>query len=254
MTIMQRREKRAIKLLIVVGVAAVLLVFWPLQQPPPGMPIRARMLREVIEYQYLKLGLLPPSDMKDFYSSVLGMRFRSLAGRIERGSIIAKDITVRSETTDKSICLVIGAKFVNDPEPFLYKWSWERDPYGQTRHLLNTITAGTKRWKAHLLNYDTVNNAFPENSPVSMPSLSFSLPHTRAQMRKYDRWLIKMIGRRRFHDGWGQNVLLEFDDSKAGNPVISARSSGPDKKWQTKDDIVLRREANTGHVIFKQGY
>ena len=63
-----------------------------------------------------------------------------------------------------------------------------------------------------------------------------------------------MAGDFRLRDGWRRRVLLELDDSKVSNPVISARSAGPDGKWQTNDDILLRRDVDTGRIVFEQGF
>lgn len=257
---MRESRKRIVKWVAIIAaivvVACILLDGRP-QHPP--IATRARAFCSVIEYQYHRLGLLPPSDMRGFYSSILGTRFRSLSGRIRIIGGAAQDIRVRSDVSDDLIKLTVSAVLVENENgaqqtPFSYEHDWHRDPYKQTRCLLSIITAGTKQWETHLPNGPTVDNAFPESKPVSLPDIGLDRPRTEAEMQKYSRWLARMAGSSRLHDGWNQRVLLELDESKTIVPILNARSAGPDGRWQTDDDIVLRRDVDTGRVVFRKGF
>lgn len=253
---MRKSEKRLIGWLIaIVAIAAVAGIFLaggrPRLQP---LTSRVRAVCSVIEYQYRELGLLPPSDIKNFYSSILGARFRSLPDRTKR---IARNISMQSNTDRNSIKLTVSARLIPSDDgarrrTFLFERDWHRNPFIQTRRLLNTVTAGTRYWEAHLPNGPAIDQVFPESKSVSLPDVGFDRPHTKKQMRKYNLWLARMAGDSRLRDGWGRRVLLELDDSKTAGPILYSRSAGPDGKWQTDDDIALQRDVDTGRIISKK--
>lgn len=259
--VMREFDRRLVKwfvIVVAIAVAAIILLDGTPQHVPLGS--RASTLCSVLEYQYHKLGLLPPSDMNDFYSSILGTRFRSLSDRLKVIGGTAQDIGVQSDTSDDAIRLTVIAEIVvpngngAQRKPFFYKRDWHKNPYEQTRCLLSIITAGTKQWRTHLPNGPAIDHAFPESEPVSLPDIGFDRPRTEAEMQKYSRWLARMAGSSRLRDGWNRRVLLELDDSKTIAPILNARSAGPDGRWQTDDDIVLRRDVDTGRVVFRKGF
>lgn len=118
----------------------------------------------------------------------------------------------------------------------------------RTRTLLISLTAGSGFWKSQ------VRDCILGGKPNTVPSIAFDRPATDTQIHEYWRWLTKMVGStNRFRDGWGHQVKLVID-MKFSPPILIASSAGPDGKWNTNDDMILRRNTKTGKIIEQIGF
>ena len=93
-----------------------------------------------------------------------------------------------------------------------------------------------------------------ENAIPIAPRLSFTRPATPAELVQYHKWLADILGSEdSLVDGWGRHIKLTLDD-KSNPPILIASSAGPDGKWGTKDDMILKLDVKTGQIIEQAGF
>ena len=84
-------------------------------------------------------------------------------------------------------------------------------------------------------NYHGKQLKVPELIPLDEPMISHDLPSTKSELSIYIKWLCTIEGVNSLTDEWGNEIHFYFE----GNYLI-ARSAGPDKKFGTSDDIIIK--------------
>lgn len=251
--------------LIVMSVAAV-FVYSSLE--PSRHDGQIESLCERVKYEYYNYGLDVPSNMRDYYSSVMGSPHRYLQGKVIK----------HSHPLNPAVMENIRYKWDSDParEP---KWIVKYDEFSRLLHiwpihrreqlkiysgsrypspektvvLLTSVSMGTELWKQGVRRNGSY--FWPKTTMIDpVPAISFDRPATKKDLDEYWQWLKKMTGSLdRFNDDWGHRIRLAIKDG-SNLTILAASSAGPDGKWGTSDDLILKRDIRSGRIISKVGF
>jgi hypothetical protein len=256
---------RMLAIVIVLLVALSLTLLWP-TAPPPSAAVRSTTCRIAfaIRDDYERLGLQPPNSERIYFSSVTGSVFRCLRGGAKhkfsapyntiwlknfRFNVFAhpNEFAVEAKSQTVSIKWLVFKK----PQSQSYTEVINRLPADQvTRLLLVSVSAGTTEWKQQIYKFGPL---VVGAKPDPIPAIYFDRPINETQLGEYKQWLVKMAGSwDRFRDDWDHEIKLAIE--KASTPLLVASSAGLDGKWNTKDDMVIKRDAKTGQIVEKIGF
>jgi hypothetical protein len=239
----------------------ILLYTWP----KTGLALLAlNRIAYAIQDDYDSLGLAPPKSEDIYLSSVMGSAFRCLRqGTRLRvgggGKLWFRNVAISTSENHNEFVITL------DGETITRKWLvltkpikiqrefhiLKRPPAEATKILLNQINAGTQstKWMLHSCGY-----LVPDEQTDQIPVVSFILPSNTKELVEYQQWLIRMTGSLdRFCDGWNHEIKLTIE-KRATTPLLVASSAGSDGKWNTKDDMVIKRDTKTGQIVEEIGF
>lgn len=208
-----------------------------------------------IRYQYEVNGLWPPST-EEFFSSIVG----DAAGRLRSKSPSPGPYhSLRLQTTQRGNRIVVSIDLAcssgGSTSQVQLVESLPHSAKRQTLRLLRAASSGTAWWRKTVARWFwRFDRAFPGSVSVSPPDTGFDIPRTRGQLVRYRAWLGQIAGSaNRLRDGWGKRIRLSLDE-KFDPPRLVAASAGPDGKWDTEDDMILKRDTKTGKIVEKLGF
>jgi hypothetical protein len=261
-------RKIALAVLVIFGIIITLLLWILNSVRIQAWKAPIGRLGYTIDKDYQYLGLRPPTIMDDYYSSVGGSYFRCLKGKVmidshvSGGLLWAKNIHIRIEETDDTFLIKAKGDVIKPKWIFLRQLIpnqkcesppiWKLPTGGTTKTLLTSVSAGTTEWKWWSTGSSGPLVIGAKRDPE--PPISFDRPSDNAQLDEYKQWLVKMSGPwDRFCDDWNHEIKLTIE-KRATTPLLVASSAGPDGKWNTKDDMVIKRDAKTGQIVEKIGF
>jgi hypothetical protein len=127
---------------------------------------------------------------------------------------------------------------------------WRHPPQDTTALLLSKVGAGRSEWEGSVY---SIGQFIADAKPVT-PKLPFEYPSTQGELDMYKKWLVAMVGSEyRLQDGWGHSIRINLGH-KSKQVLLIVSSGGSDGKWNTADDMVIKRDAKTGQIVEKIGF
>lgn len=246
--------------ILTVAVVLVILMPWLSICSPHTQPTAGALMELIaldIKTQYQELGLLP-CDSDTYLKSVLGSPARRLVSGIRTWTGVAQGLQIETSTSGNDVQLVVstevksGSFFHRSRKQVSTRTSFQRMPADQTACLLVSTSADRSYWERRYVKTMEMAKAFriaaEEVDPIPRESWRFN----RTQERW--KWLSHVTGSRdRLSDGWGQSIRLICVRMKDTSIIVSS-SAGPDRKWGTQDDLVVKRDAKTGKILETAGF
>lgn len=125
-------------------------------------------------------------------------------------------------------------------------------PVQRTKQVLASVTAGVPFWRALLIG----QAARKELSLVPVSPIPRWTPERFGigEFAAYKRWLIQVLGSpERLVDGWDRSIRLSLQGPRHAAQLV-AQSAGPDGRWNTHDDMLIKRDTKTGKIVEKKGW
>jgi hypothetical protein len=249
------------RLLLVLLILSIGIVIYFALAPPSGRDAKQKCLSDSISADYYKLGLAPPSCASEYYNSVMGSVFRVLRSKISMQSNVFHPTSI---CNTRILCSIdvenrLAITVVSDASThYMFVWPYKWTKISRNRYmalskgertmiLLQSVTEGSSLWASN------VHEFIKDVKPNPIPPISFDRPSSSIELDKYKQWLVKMAGSwDRFRDDWDHEIKLAIE--KVSTPLLVASSAGLDGKWNTKDDMVIKRDAKTGQIVEKIGF
>jgi hypothetical protein len=136
----------------------------------------------------------------------------------------------------------------SEPRQEIHCGSLKTHPRQRTLRLLQTASCGTSIWR------DLLGSEFEIREKlilrrIPMPSLPFVRPSTQVELHKYQSWLVSILGTKdMIVDEWNHSIKIYLEENNDPK-LICASSAGPDGKWNTIDDMVVKRDTRTSRVV-----
>jgi hypothetical protein len=257
------------RLMIRLSLAALICLFAaalvPFLSPwtPWKLPLPAGQRLSYIEYsiryQYEELGL-PLPNKNEYLNSVFGKPAIMLDKGLPARAGWASDLSLHYNRKDGYVRQITSVKIQSKRLfviPYCSNVSIGRiiivNKAKQTCSILESTSAGTKYWKEVVASMPDPNRAFPGSKKLATPKASFDLPADAIQLDSYKEWVGRVVGSKgRLRDGWGHHIKLTLDN-KSNPALLIASSAGPDGKWDTIDDMSVKRNTKTGKIVTRIG-
>jgi len=188
----------------------------------------------------------PPLEPK----SMSNIRFKFQIGTGNNDSYAIEDLawTVKYDLYSRLFLIFPRHRIIQYSEEL-----WVSEKSKRTAILLYSIADGSAHWRHSI----TGKESYVYLKRVDLdtvPPISFDHPANRKELEEYWQWLGEMVGPlNRFDDDWGHRVKLSIDD-RHDHALLVATSAGPDGKFDTKDDLILKRDSKTGKVRERIGF
>jgi len=255
------RSKHLRTVAVILAVVCMLIALFNFLFPLPRLRYEnpVFLLTRELRSEYLELGLEPPTDIRAYYSSTMGFPFRCFGGKVklDEDSEIMQNIRYRFHYQDvwpqmvwTITADVQGRTFFGRPTHrhlHLCDMGVTMAESCKAEALLRSVSAGTGLWKQSLIK----KGDYAILKPGPIPPITFGRPGTQKQLDEYWQWLLKMAGPEyRFRDDWGNAIKLSIGGTSDA-PIFTVSGAGPDGKWGTKDDMILKVDARTGQTVAK---
>lgn len=142
---------------------------------------------------------------------------------------------------------------VKDLEYYELRLYASHDNRAVTQRLLKSCVGGSAYWVKVFRKLRLAKRA-PDLPSPRVTALPFEYPGTQAELSTFKKWLAFLLGSESMlRDGWGHRIKLELDDRESP-PLLVASSAGPDGKWGTRDDLILKCNTKCGKIVGSKGF
>ncbi|MCE5199863.1 MAG: hypothetical protein ABFD54_17600 [Armatimonadota bacterium] len=248
-------------LLSIIILIALYFIWFIVTPQLPTASMRMRDITENIKFQYKVFGLLLPNNRSSYLESAWGSYARVLKNSTKVNEGTTRNFQLRTTKRDDVTTVVAGITVCNSKR-YLgsgirveSRWTFVMQPAYQTKQLLKSLSGGPTYWLRYMKKRPRPEWAFPDASILPFPEVKFDIPNSNAELRMYQSWLIKIVGTsNRFRDGWGNQIKLTLNDDKSNHSTLTAHSAGSDGKWNTADDMIIKRDTKTGKIVEEIGF